>query len=194
MLRERWGVDISFIALPVLFQLLLLLAALKLSGLKESEIGWLCPSQNAAIKLSAGAAFGLAKFVGVSAWLGHLTDVLHVTAIGAHGAIAHAVSFSYGVEELCNRGVVYTLIRRKIGRWPAVLLSSAVFAFGHYTLGDVLVPFGVSSGEYGGYALSSWWRYLGSGVAYCLLLDWSKWIAVPIVAHGVYNVLMSLHS
>lgn len=186
--RARFGVDLIFLPLPAIFGVLLVIAALKLSGLKGEDIGWRRAGD--AWKLAAGAAVGAAKFAAVTACTGNLSRVFGASAAGPREAAVTAFGFAYGIEELVYRGVVYALLRRKIGRWPAVAASSALFALGHYTWGQIHPMFGPPGGALPG----SGWLLFGAGALYCLLLDWSGTIAVPILAHAVYNILMALHS
>jgi uncharacterized protein len=44
------------------------------------------------------------------------------------------------VEELLFRGWIYTGLRHRLGMWPALLVSSAIFALAHYTGRSVIFP------------------------------------------------------
>lgn len=71
-------------------------------------------------------------------------------------------------EELFFRGVLYTFIRERWGVWPAVSISSLIFAVVH---GDVAV--GVSA--------------LALGVIFALLFEYSRSLWAPVLAHVINN-------
>jgi membrane protease YdiL (CAAX protease family) len=72
-------------------------------------------------------------------------------------------------EELIFRAGMFRVLKGRIGRWPAIAISSALFAALHL----------------------SWAGFAGLfclGVVFCLSYERTRNIAVPIVAHGLFNL------
>ena len=82
------------------------------------------------------------------------------------------------VEEIVFRGLMLRSFMRRLGFWPAALLSSAVFALLHTyqvsTLAGALTLSGVI------FAL---------GLSNCLLVRWSGRLTAGIIVHAFYNAL-----
>ena len=94
------------------------------------------------------------------------------------------------LEELAFRGVLLGLLLRRLGRWPAVLVSSGLFGLWH-----VLPTLGTSAGnalasgvidQPGGLALVVAGNVAATfvaGVAFCWLRLWSGSLLAPVLAH-----------
>jgi hypothetical protein len=92
-----------------------------------------------------------------------LPGMLLVTLLGGL-----AVPFA---EELFFRGVVYPWLRTRLGTWPSVLISSAVFALAHGYLPTVLAAFVI--------AVPLAWTY-----------ERSRSLWVPVTIHMVNNMVV----
>jgi len=62
----------------------------------------------------------------------HLALRIPADRVAALALVALAVVIAPITEELLFRGWIYTGLRYRLGVWPALILSSAVFAFAHY--------------------------------------------------------------
>ncbi|MFN8040354.1 MAG: CPBP family intramembrane glutamic endopeptidase [Acidimicrobiales bacterium] len=94
------------------------------------------------------------------------------------------------LEELAFRGVLLGLLLRRLGRWPAVVVSSVLFGLWH-----VLPTLGTSAGNAlasgvldrpGGLALvvaGNVAATFAAGVAFCWLRLWSGSLVAPVLAH-----------
>lgn len=78
------------------------------------------------------------------------------------------------VEETFFRGALFGALRRRFGRWPGILLSSAFFAILHPQLPLGFLPIAA----------------IGAGFA--LLADWRQSLVPGMIAHGINNGLIFL--
>jgi membrane protease YdiL (CAAX protease family) len=85
------------------------------------------------------------------------------------GLLVLAVVMAPIAEELVFRAGIFRVLKGRIGRWPAIAISSALFALLHGSL----------AGFAGLFCL---------GVAFCLSYERTRNIAVPMVAHGLFNL------
>lgn len=72
-------------------------------------------------------------------------------------------------EELIFRAGIFRVLRGRIGRWPAIAISSSLFALLH----------------------ASWLGFAPLfclGAVFCIAYERSRNIAVPIIAHGLFNL------
>lgn len=88
-------------------------------------------------------------------------------------AIVVAVLIAPIAEELLFRGVLFRALRRRVGRWPAAVLSALIFTGVH-----VEIVFSQPLALTGLFAF---------GVVLAWSLDRFQHLAVPIVAHAVFN-------
>jgi len=86
-----------------------------------------------------------------------------------------ALFFVGPAEELVFRGVVQGLFRESFGVVPGIVAASALFGVGHYLA--------ISSGSAWTYILTAGALGLVLGTVY----EYSESIAVPAVAHGLWN-------
>lgn len=85
------------------------------------------------------------------------------------GMLVLAVVVAPIAEELIFRAGMFRVLKGRIGRWPAIAISSALFAALHL----------------------SWAGFAGLfclGVAFCLSYERTRNIAVPMIAHGLFNL------
>lgn len=101
-----------------------------------------------------------------------LTDV---TAGGASTllAIVAAVVMAPILEEVAFRGVLFQALTRRVGMWPAAILSGLIFAAVHVEVTQPLYSFGLLA--------------LGVGLAWSLHRFGS--LVVPIVGHAMFNAI-----
>ncbi len=76
-------------------------------------------------------------------------------------------------EELFFRGILLPVFRRRMGGWPAILLSSLVFALIHFHLPSIAGLFIVS-------------------IACCLAALWGKSVVPAIWVHALFNIFNTL--
>jgi membrane protease YdiL (CAAX protease family) len=106
------------------------------------------------------------------------------------GALAAFVAFPAAVEEVQSRGLIYSLLARRMSAGWAILVSAAVFALIHH---DFLESF--TAGYYGG----DFSQALVAGEAFAmrfvvgLFLGWLRastgTLVGPMAGHTVWNVL-----
>lgn len=85
------------------------------------------------------------------------------------GLLLLAVVVAPVTEELVFRAGVFRILKGRIGRWPAMAASSCLFAFLHF----------------------SWLSFAPLfclGILFCMAYERSRNIAVPIIAHGLFNL------
>jgi len=82
--------------------------------------------------------------------------------------VVMAVVLAPVVEETLFRGILYGGLRRRLGMWPAALLSGLIFGVVHYQPVALLA-------------------LVGLGVAFAVLYERSRSLVVPAIAHGVFN-------
>lgn len=135
--------------------------------------------------LAIGALVGAVGFLGVNLLLAALLALFgpvdppeqalltEVTRGGLATALAvvAAVVMAPIVEELVFRGLLFQSLHRRVGLWPAALLSSAFFTAVHIEVTQPLYS--------GGLFLL--------GVLFALALVRSGSLLVPIAAHAVFN-------
>jgi len=88
-----------------------------------------------------GAALGTLLFL-VALGLIAAAGNYHVSGIGSWQAVAKSVTemlFVATVEEVLFRAVLFRIPERSIGTWPALILSSAIFALAHLPNHDITV-------------------------------------------------------
>ena len=100
-----------------------------------------------------------------------IVDIFEETssAIAIAGLALVAVVLVPIAEELVFRAGLFRVLAAKYGRWPGILISSAVFAAIHM----------------------SWLGFaplFGLGIVFCLAYERSRNIAVPMIAHGLFNL------
>ncbi|HSK22128.1 MAG TPA: CPBP family intramembrane glutamic endopeptidase [Egicoccus sp.] len=98
-----------------------------------------------------------------------------VTAGGASTvlAIVAAVVMAPILEEIAFRGVLFQALRRRVGMWPAALVSGLIFAAVHVEVTQPLYSFGLLA--------------LGVGLAWSLHRFGN--VLVPIIGHAVFNAI-----
>lgn len=72
-------------------------------------------------------------------------------------------------EELLFRAGVFRILKGRIGRWPAIVASSTLFALLH--------------ASWAGFA-----PLFCLGAVFCIAYERSRNIAVPMIAHGIFNL------
>ena len=77
------------------------------------------------------------------------------------------------VEELFFRGILLPVFRRRLGIWPAIIISSLIFALIHFHIPSFAGLFIVS-------------------VACCLAAIWGRSVAPAIWLHAVFNAINTL--
>ena len=75
-------------------------------------------------------------------------------------------------EEVFFRGFLYGSLRARLGVWPALLASSAIFGVFHLAGGPILVPL----------------LFL-VGLAFALLYEWRRSLVASIAAHATFNAI-----
>lgn len=78
------------------------------------------------------------------------------------------------MEEVIHRGVIYQAMRARLGRWPAILLSAAVFAILHFY---------------------SWWGILDIfviGILFAWIYDRTRSLWPGIILHALGNGLITI--
>ena len=128
---------------------------------------WLWAIVAAAILYSIAAAVLLDRFDQQA----QFTFKIPEDSVASLILIALAVVVAPVTEELLFRGWIYTGLRHKLGLWPALLLSSALFAVAHYE--DTHI-----------YALA----VFPVGLALGGLRERSGSIKAPILFHALYNL------
>ena len=118
--------------------------------------------------LAAGAvALGYLYVVDAAGWLGE--SALQQNALARLGwwTLPLAVIAAPVFEEFIFRGLIFGGLRRSFGLWPAVLVSSALFAVMHPP--QSMIPVFI----------------LGASAA--LVYDRTRSLLAPMLAHAVYN-------
>jgi len=85
------------------------------------------------------------------------------------GLLLLAVVIAPMTEELVFRAGVFRILEGRIGRWPAMAASSCLFALLHF----------------------SWLSFAPLfclGILFCMAYERSRNIAVPMIAHGLFNL------
>jgi membrane protease YdiL (CAAX protease family) len=77
------------------------------------------------------------------------------------------------VEEIAFRGVLFGTLRTRMGVWPAVLASAAIFAFVH------------------GYSVVGFASVFWSGILWALAYERTRSLWPGMLAHGVNNLLVT---
>jgi len=72
-------------------------------------------------------------------------------------------------EELIFRAGIFRILKGRIGRWPAIAVSSTLFALLH--------------GSWVGFA-----PLFCLGALFCIAYERSRSVAVPMIAHGLFNL------
>lgn len=85
------------------------------------------------------------------------------------GMLVLAVVVAPVAEELIFRAGLFRALAGRIGRWPAMAVSSALFALLHLSWASFAPLFCL-------------------GILFCLAYERSRNIAVPIIAHGLFNL------
>ena len=156
-----------------------------LSG--RGRLSWrlLGPRRPRAGHLLIGVVVGVGSFVGISLLLAALIalfgpvegpdqQLLSQAASGGLAtvlAIIAAVVMAPVLEELVFRGLLFQSLHRRVGLWPAALLSALFFAAVHVEVTQPLYS--------GGLFLL--------GVGFALALARSGSLLVPIAAHAAFN-------
>ncbi len=103
------------------------------------------------------------ELVDIQGWPGFVAVVLAVAVVAP------------AAEEMVFRGFVYGGLRKKIGLWPSVLLTSICFAVVHLEFHWVHFS-----------------QILFFGVVLALLYERTQNLLVPIIAHSIYNLAIYL--
>lgn len=166
------------------------------AGLRAGEIGLGRDRLGSGLRWGLGAVAAIAVVVLVGAALPSADEALGDARVRVDlGSMLWEVGVvtPFGtvlLEELAFRGVLLGLLLRRVGRWPAVLISSALFGLWH-----VLPTIGTSGGnalasgvldQPGGLALivvGNVAATLAAGVAFCWLRLWSGSLLAPVLAH-----------
>lgn len=137
--------------------------------------------------VGAGVLVGVAGFLTVTLALALLLALLGpveppqqalLEALTRGGAttvlvVVAAVVMAPVVEEVVFRGLLFQALHRRVGLWPAALLSAAFFTAVHVEVTQPLYSGGL----------------LALGVLFALTLARTGSLIVPIVAHAVYNAI-----
>jgi membrane protease YdiL (CAAX protease family) len=145
------------------------------------------PARPSGLLAAYGLVVGIAGFILVNAIILLVTALTgpveapdqqllnDVTAGGASTllAIVAAVVMAPIIEEIAFRGVLFQALRRRVGMWPAAVVSGVVFAAVHVEVTQPLYSFGLLA--------------LGVGLAWSLHRFGS--VLVPIIGHAVFNAI-----
>jgi len=91
------------------------------------------------------------------------------SAAALAGMLVLAVVIAPVTEELVFRAGLFRMLAGRIGRWPAITVSSALFAALHLSWAGFVPLFCL-------------------GVIFCFAYARTGNIAVPIIAHGLFNL------
>jgi membrane protease YdiL (CAAX protease family) len=94
--------------------------------------------------------------------------------------------WSLGVlsEELAYRGVIQSLLRKKLDAWSSIILASLTFSFSHFP------PFwGLHHPRYPEWAFFHFLSLFAAGLIYGWLREWSGSLWAPIASHGASNFI-----
>lgn len=177
---------------PVMLLLVVVAQAVGLAGAlaylaARGRLSWriLGPMRPSGLQAAYGLVIGIAGFIGVNAIIIAITQLLgpvdppeqqllnDLTAGGVSTllAIVAAVVMAPVLEEVVFRGILFQGLKRRIGMWPAALVSGLVFASVHVEVTQPLYSAGL--------------------LALGILLAWSLHrfgnVLVPIVGHAVFN-------
>jgi uncharacterized protein len=179
---------------PVLLLLVITAQALGLAG----ALGYLAARRRLSWRLlgakrpgwshaGLGVAFGIGGFIGVNLLIAGLLQVFgpvdppeqqllsDVTAGGVTTllAVIAAVVMAPLVEEVVFRGVLFQGLKRRVGLWPAAVVSSLLFAVVHI---EVQQPI-YSSG------------FVLLGILFAWTMHRFGSLVVPIMAHATFNAI-----
>jgi uncharacterized protein len=179
---------------PVLLLLVITAQALGLAGAlaylaARRRLSWrlLGARRPAWSHAGLGVAFGVGGFIGVNLLIAGLLQVFgpvdppeqqllsDVTAGGVTTllAVIAAVVMAPLVEEVVFRGVLFQGMKRRVGLWPAAVVSSLLFAVVHV---EVQQPI-YSSG------------FVLLGILFAWTMHRFGSLVVPIVAHATFNAI-----
>lgn len=167
----------------ITWQILLIFLSLRFYGLSQTEIGWRPPKQFK--KIAAGAllliSYRLLEIVffenGVS------TFSLHVGLSGFWNALDNPVVYYHLIivpfvsplfEELIYRGLIFSILEKRLG-WRWAVFGSALFFSAFHTSSIISFSFGIFI----------------KGIIYGLLRKWDGSIWTSVAAHSTNNLLAS---
>jgi membrane protease YdiL (CAAX protease family) len=177
-------------------------AGLKFFRLEAAEAGWEFPRGRSAWQAAAGALAGAGAYFlntgPVTVLLCLLQEGrLDLSFLHRYSFSASAVSFPLGrltalsdvvaaplLEELVFRGLIFALLRRRLGDARAALLTSALFSLTHLTINKVFL-----SGHDGYWVFNQFVYHFIGGLVYNLLFMRARSLAAPAGAHMAYNLL-----
>ncbi|MFA9445019.1 lysostaphin resistance A-like protein [Egicoccus sp. AB-alg6-2] len=179
---------------PVMLLLVVVAQAVGLGGAlaylaARGRLSWrlLGPLRPSGLHAAYGVVVGIAGFLGVNAFIlailqfigpvdppeQQLLSELTQGGISTFLAIVAAVVMAPLLEEVAFRGVLFQGLKRKVGLWPAALVSGLVFAAVHVEVTQPLYSAGL----------------LTLGVALAWSLHRFGSLIVPIAAHAVFNAI-----
>lgn len=178
----------ALVLLAIVSQTVALAGALAwLSG--RGRLSWrlLGPVRPQGMHVAQGLLAGVGGFVGVTLLLALLVAVLGPVEPPEQGllseatrgglatvlAVIAAVVMAPLLEEVIYRGLLFQALHRRVGLWPAAVLSAVIFAAVHVEVTQPLFS--------GGLALL--------GVLFAWLLVRTGSLVVPIVAHAAFNAI-----
>lgn len=177
---------------------LLTLWGLNLYRMTPAEIGWERP-RNAFTQAASGAACALLLWLAAEIpaldWLDFLTHPRSYQLLiqreelvsgSSHPVSLYFLLTSWSVaaflEEVFFRGLLYSVVKKRIGSLRAAAVICLLFACEHFHYGGHSRPLSFSS--FGG--------LMAVGAAFCLLREWSGNLLAPIVAHGTVSLLAAV--
>lgn len=182
-----------------------IIASLNYFRIQAREIGWRPVNGSLPANISFGALIGLlAYFINVRLISGLLyliqgngTDGLlrvklafrPLSDIGDTFTLATILNqkiFAPVLEEIAFRGLLYGLLKRKLGQFNAVILTSCLFSMIHLTLNKVFY-----SGNDGIWALNQFFFHFVGGMIYNLIYIRTGSLSAPVSAHISYNFAAS---
>jgi len=184
--KYSWQFVATIVRFVVVVDLTLYLIFLgtRFYNVSMADIGWKKPGKYWRIPLAISAAIGLiiAKHLAYSLYYSgtwHLVFAASYLWSRLHNPMAYywlfIVPLASVIEELFYRGLIYTLLQKKINWILAVVVTSLLFTFSH-TDGFVLV--------------FNPWIFL-AGLFYGLLRKWDDSIWVVVAAHFANNLVAS---
>lgn len=182
-----------------------IVAACRFYRLSASGLGWRVPQEAMRVHVLSGAFLGLLTFL-LNTWL--VTSVLYFLQNGSARALFSSrwafsgfsgLSDSFYLlstlniillvpvmEELAFRGVIFTVLSRRLGVRTGLIITSALFSLTHLTINKVFL-----SGNETSWAVNQLAYHFVGGVVYNWLYIRSRSLAAPISAHITYNFAAS---
>lgn len=182
-----------------------IVAACRFYRLSASELGWLIPQGLMRGHVLSGAFLGLLTYL-LNTWL--VTGVLFFLQNGSARALfssrwafsgfsglsdafylfstLNIILLAPVMEELAFRGVMFTMLSRRLGAHTGLIIASALFSLTHLTINKVFL-----SGNETSWAVNQFAYHFIGGVVYNLLYIRTRSLAAPISAHITYNFVAS---